>query len=95
MFGCPTVNIGSRQLGRLRGENVLDVDYDAPAIAAAVRRCAFDEAFRAACRSTTNPYYLGGAGRKVADVLSGVPLNQDLLRKRMMLRGETRDGWYR
>ena len=24
-FGCPTVNIGSRQEGRLRGDNVLDV----------------------------------------------------------------------
>ena len=27
-FGCPTVNIGSRQLNRLRGENVIDVRYD-------------------------------------------------------------------
>ena len=26
-FSCPTVNIGSRQEGRLRGENVIDVGY--------------------------------------------------------------------
>ena len=28
VFGCPTINIGSRQEGRLRGKNVVDVDYN-------------------------------------------------------------------
>jgi UDP-hydrolysing UDP-N-acetyl-D-glucosamine 2-epimerase len=95
VFGCPTVNIGSRQLGRLRGANVLDVPYEADPIAAAVRRCLFDETFRRACRATDNPYYLGGAGPKVAQVLADVQLDQALLRKKMTLRGETRDGWFR
>ena len=27
-FNCPTVNIGSRQEGRLRGDNVIDASYD-------------------------------------------------------------------
>ncbi len=94
-FGCPTVNIGSRQQGRLRGENVIDVDYDAAAIAAAVRRCCDDEAFRAASRTADNPYYLGGAGPKIADALAAVSIDQTLLRKRMTLAGERRDGWYR
>src|SRR6476620_7317951 len=39
-FGCPVVNIGSRQQGRLRATNVLDVPYDAQAIEAALRRSA-------------------------------------------------------
>ncbi len=94
-FGCPTVNIGSRQDGRLRGANVLDADYDADAIAGAVRRCLDDEAFRATAHATENPYYLGGAGAKIAAVLSSVTLDQKLLRKSMTLKGEARDGWYR
>jgi UDP-N-acetylglucosamine 2-epimerase (non-hydrolysing)/GDP/UDP-N,N'-diacetylbacillosamine 2-epimerase (hydrolysing) len=94
-FGCPTVNIGSRQDARLRGENVLDVGYDATAITAAVRRCLFDDDFREACRTADNPYYLGDAGPKIADVLATVPLDQRLLRKGMTLRGEERDGWFR
>jgi UDP-hydrolysing UDP-N-acetyl-D-glucosamine 2-epimerase len=93
-FGCPTVNIGSRQNGRLRGQNVLDVDYDERQIAAAVRRCFSDEAFRDVCRSTENPYYLGNAGARIAAVLASVPIDQALLRKSMTLRGEARDGWY-
>jgi UDP-hydrolysing UDP-N-acetyl-D-glucosamine 2-epimerase len=94
-FGCPTVNIGSRQLGRMRGENVLDVAYDAQAIQAAVMRCFTDEAFRARCRTAPNPYGVGDAGRKTAEVLATVPLDARLLRKGMTLRGEARDGWYR
>ncbi|KPF97183.1 hypothetical protein IP87_12450 [beta proteobacterium AAP121] len=93
-FGCPTVNIGSRQEGRLRGGNVIDAGYDEVALEAAVRRCLFDESFRKAARETDNPYYLGDAGKKIAAVLAEVPLNQALLRKAMTLKGEARDGWF-
>lgn len=94
-FGCPTVNIGSRQDGRLRGENVLDAAYNKNAIADAIRRCLFDEDFRDLCRRAKNPYWLGDAGPKIANVLATVPLDQNLIRKRMTLKGETKDGWFR
>ncbi|MDO8773231.1 MAG: UDP-N-acetylglucosamine 2-epimerase [Burkholderiaceae bacterium] len=94
-FGCPTVNIGSRQQGRLRASNVIDSHYDADEIVAAVRKCLHDEAFRDAARTSPNPYYLGGAGIKVAEALAAVQLDQTLLRKSMTLQGEVRDGWYR
>jgi UDP-N-acetylglucosamine 2-epimerase (non-hydrolysing)/GDP/UDP-N,N'-diacetylbacillosamine 2-epimerase (hydrolysing) len=94
-FGCPTVNIGSRQDGRLRGENVIDAGYDARAIHAAIAKCLSDEAFRETCATAENPYYLGDAGPKIANVLAEVELGEKLIRKRMTLRGETRDGWFR
>ena len=94
-FGCPTVNIGSRQQGRLRAGNVIDAGYDADEIVAAVRCCLSDDIFRITARTSPNPYYLGGAGIKVAEVLAKVRLGNILLRKSMTLKGETRDGWYR
>jgi UDP-N-acetylglucosamine 2-epimerase (non-hydrolysing)/GDP/UDP-N,N'-diacetylbacillosamine 2-epimerase (hydrolysing) len=94
-FGCPTVNIGSRQQGRLRAGNVIDARYDADEIVVAVRKCLNDEAFRDTARTSLNPYYLGGAGIKVAEALAAVQLDQTLLRKSMTLQGEVRDGWYR
>lgn len=94
-FGCPTVNIGARQDRRLRGENVVDASYDSKAIYEAVHRCLFDEAFRSLCREAKNPYWLGDAGPKIADVLASVELGPRLIRKRMLLEGETRDGWFR
>lgn len=94
-FNCPTVNIGSRQEGRLRGENVLDADYNAAGILSNVSRCLFDEEFRSLCRRAENPYWLGDAGPKIAEVLATVELGQRLIRKRMTLRGEAENGWYR
>jgi UDP-N-acetylglucosamine 2-epimerase (non-hydrolysing)/GDP/UDP-N,N'-diacetylbacillosamine 2-epimerase (hydrolysing) len=94
-FGCPTVNIGSRQLSRLRGDNVTDADYDAEAIYRAVYRCLFDEDFRSRCAATVNPYGEGDSGRRIAKVLAEVPLDQALLRKGMTLKGEAREGWFR
>ncbi|MDA1131861.1 MAG: UDP-N-acetylglucosamine 2-epimerase [Proteobacteria bacterium] len=86
-FGCPTVNIGSRQQGRLRAANVLDAGYDAAEIAAAIRAGLTDAAFRAAAATCENPYGTGDAGAKIAEVLATVPLGEHLIRKRMTLEG--------
>ena len=94
-FGCPTINIGSRQNGRLRANNVLDVDYDEKAIINAVEKCFSDNSFRHQCFNCENPYYVGGAGKKISEVLSSVELGQKLIRKKMTLLGEKNSGWYR
>ena len=94
-FGCPTVNIGSRQEGRLRGENVLDAGYSSNEIYNQIQRSLFDDDFRDLCREAKNPYWLGEAGPKIAEVLATTPLGQDLIRKRMTLKGEAKDGWFR
>jgi UDP-N-acetylglucosamine 2-epimerase (non-hydrolysing)/GDP/UDP-N,N'-diacetylbacillosamine 2-epimerase (hydrolysing) len=83
-FGCPSVNIGTRQQGRLRGKNVIDVTYDAAAIRDAVIRCIDDEQFRLTCRSVVNPYGAGDAGERIAEVLATIPLDARLLQKKMM-----------
>jgi len=95
MFGCPTVNIGSRQQGRVRGENVLTVDYSEQAIYKAVRSCLYNSAFRQQCFTTSNPYYKEGSASSIAKVLADIPLGRRLLRKIMTLQGDARDGWYR
>jgi UDP-N-acetylglucosamine 2-epimerase (non-hydrolysing)/GDP/UDP-N,N'-diacetylbacillosamine 2-epimerase (hydrolysing) len=94
-FGCPTLNIGSRQNGRLRGENVIDVNYDSESISSGIRRCLGDLKFLEKCKSPDNPYYFGNAGQKIASILAKVPQKDMLLKKRMTLRGEVLNGWYR
>jgi len=94
-FHCPAVNIGSRQQGRLRGENVIDAGYSSTEIKDAVQSCLFDEDFREVCSKAKNPYLLGGAGQKIAKILAEVELGQKLIRKKMTLKGEVMDGWYR
>jgi UDP-hydrolysing UDP-N-acetyl-D-glucosamine 2-epimerase len=82
-FGCPTVNVGSRQQGRLRADNVLDVAYDQDAIVQAIQRCAEDEALRLQCRTCVNPYGAGNAGPRIADTLATMPIDGRLLQKKL------------
>lgn len=82
-FHCPCVNIGSRQRGRLRANNVIDVGYDKQEIKQAIWRCLNDETFREQVRTCVNPYGAGNAGPRIADVLATIEINQALLQKRM------------
>ena len=68
-LGVPVVNIGTRQAGRDRAANVLDVDYERTAIQAAIRQ------HLAAPRPASDPLYGdGGAGARIAAVLATAPL---------------------
>ena len=82
---CPAVNIGTRQRGRLRATNVLDTGYDTEEIKAAARKALFDEDFRSQCRHCENPYGLGDAGKKIADILSRIDLGPGLIKKKMTI----------
>ena len=85
----PSISVLAR-LARLRADNVIDADYNAEEIEAAMRRALYDEPFRALCRTANNPYGIGDAGKKIANVLAAVDLSPALLRKGMTLRGEAR-----
>ena len=82
-FHCPCINIGSRQRGRLRGQNVIDVGYNQREILAAIERCLKDESFRRQVRAAVNPYGAGNAGARIADVLATIDLNPALVQKKM------------
>lgn len=75
-LGVPAVNIGTRQAGRERGRNVIDVDYDRHAIAKAI------EYQLSNGRYPSDPIYGDGkAGERIADLLTKVPLRVE---KRLM-----------
>lgn len=81
LLKLPAVNIGLRQVGREHGDNVLFVDYDEDAIAATIRRAAFDTSFRRAVAEGRNPYGNGHAGDRVADILRSIEWDERLLLK--------------
>jgi len=78
-FGTPVVDIGPRQRGRERGANVVNVPYQRDAIRGALAKVWNDGWPR---RFTgANLYGGAGAGRKIADVLAGLRIDERLLRK--------------
>jgi UDP-hydrolysing UDP-N-acetyl-D-glucosamine 2-epimerase len=77
IFGLPAINVGERQAGRLRGDNVVDVANDADAIAVALERIENDPA-----RHTGgSPYGDGASGPRVAEILANLPDQRRLLDK--------------
>ena len=65
----PAVNIGTRQAGRERGANVVDVAYEAAAIMQAVRTQIAHGRY-----PSDHIYGDGSAGARIADVLASAPL---------------------
>jgi len=80
-FALPTVNIGLRQRGRERAANVLDAPPEPQAILAAIAQ-ARNSGFRVSLSGLTNPYGDGHASEKIVEVLTNIPLTEDLLIKR-------------
>ncbi|MGB1876079.1 MAG: UDP-N-acetylglucosamine 2-epimerase, partial [Rhodospirillaceae bacterium] len=73
-IGVPTVNIGDRQKGRLRGPLVIDSAADTTAIVAAIKQ-AMDSSFRKHGEGKDPPYGRGGVGLKIAKVLAKTALD--------------------
>ena len=68
-LGVPAVNIGSRQQGRERGKNVIDVEHDREQIKAAIA-----EHIQRGRAPSDHVYGDGRAGERIADLLANVPL---------------------
>ena len=69
-LGVPVVNIGSRQMGRMRAENVIDVGYGKEEIKSAIiQHTAKKEKF-----PCSDIYGRGNSGEEIAKILVSIPL---------------------
>lgn len=84
VFHLPAVNIGSRQRGRVRGSNVIDVPPERNAIRLAIKRALSTE-FRAQLHKEGSSPYLGdgGVSRRIVDILKDIPIDEKLLKKQL------------
>lgn len=81
-LGTGTVDIGSRQWGRLRAPSVISCAPDRDQIASAIDRL-FSVEFRDVARKQESPYGRAGASAQVVEILSSVSLD-GILRKRFV-----------
>ncbi|WP_094229116.1 UDP-N-acetylglucosamine 2-epimerase [Methanolobus psychrotolerans] len=79
-FELPAVNIGRRQIGRLQGINVINVEHDSEKIEAAILK-GLSKEFKQAVKGMENPYGDGDASQKIVDILKNVEIDQHLLNK--------------
>ena len=81
IFKLPVVNIGDRQMGRLRTRNIIDVPNEAHAIERAIQTVLSPQ-FRESISQMEHPYGKGDASKQILQTLKTVPLDGSLLKKR-------------
>jgi len=75
-----TVNIGDRQLGRIKAESIIDCEPDRDSICEAIK-ILYSENFRQKLIKMENPYGNGGASHNITQILEDLPLEMSV-RKR-------------
>ena len=73
-FGKPTVNIGSRQNGRLRADSIIDVGVAKQEIQTAIET-ALSSTWRERCLKSVSAYDSGNTTQDIADTLKSAELN--------------------
>ncbi len=81
-FHIPTINIGNRQLGRLKAASIIDCDEDCISILSAIDRARSEE-FKRICLDAKNLYGDGHASEKIAQKIYDIIKNEhiDLCKK--------------
>ncbi len=82
-FHIPTINVGTRQSGRLRPKNVLDVGYVKEEILSAIYECLNSEEFLETCKNCENPYGDGNSSKRIIQILKEVDIGGDVIQKRI------------
>lgn len=82
-FKLPVVNIGDRQKGRVKADNIIDCSYSKKEIINSINQAISDD-FKNKINNTINPYdkYMDGqTSFKIKEKLKELDLNKDVLKK--------------
>lgn len=77
-FKLPVINIGTRQKGRERAENVIDVGHNKEEIKSAILKALFDEKFKEKVKKCKSCYYKKGSSEKIVKILEKIELSEVL-----------------
>ena len=77
-FNIPTINIGTRQQGRLRPNNVIDVDYNKNEILNAINKCK-----NLKLEHCDKIYGLGDSSNKIVNLLKSININSEIIQKKI------------
>lgn len=82
-FHVPVVNIGSRQQGRERSMNIIDVEPKKDEILAAIHKGLFDKDFLKKIQKCVNTFGDGHAAERIVNILKSIEINESLIQKQI------------
>ncbi len=80
IIGVPAIDIGTRQQGRDKGKNIIEVDYDKETILETIKKQLKHEKYEA-----DYIYGNGSAGKEIANILSEINLKEVSIQKRILI----------
>ncbi len=83
-FKVPFINIGIRQEGRLRADNVIDVDHNKEQIIDAIQIALSDKDFLDKVQNCVSPYGDGNASDRIIKILNQLELGESLIQKKLV-----------
>lgn len=78
----PAINIGTRQMGRERASNVIDIYNIDKELKKAIKKALTDKKFIVKVKNCKNPYGNGTASKKIKKILKTIKLGKKLLFKK-------------
>ena len=81
-FKIPSINIGTRQEGRERGANVIDVTHSQKSILESIKYATSKE-FQNLIKSCKNPYGNGTCAPKIVNILGEIRIDSNFLQKKI------------
>lgn len=82
-YKLPVINLGVRQNGRQQADNILNVEHDKNLIKDAIEKSLYDNEFINQVNNCINPYGDGKTGKRIADILSKIEINNKLTQKKI------------
>lgn len=82
-FKTPVVNVGTRQLGRQHGNNIINVGYNKKEIYSAIHKSLFDKTYLSRLKKVANPWGDGKTGPRIVKILEKLKINNRLLTKQI------------
>ena len=77
-FNIPTINIGTRQQGRLRSDNIIDVDYNKQQIIKAIK-----QSKKLLGKEFKKIYGKGDSAKKIVDLLKKIDISHKVIQKKI------------
>ena len=77
-FNIPTINIGTRQQGRLRSNNIIDVTYDKNKIKEAIINSK-----KMLNKNFEKPYGIGDSSHKIVELLKTIDISDNIIQKQI------------
>jgi len=82
LFKLPVVNIGNRQMGRMRGVNVINVSHNSAKIKLAIQK-AISPKFKKQAAKAVSLYGDGKSAKRILDILAKLKIDNKLLVKQL------------